>query len=103
MFKYFSKFFSAIAIGKAVLFSGSKQSGLSIWTKEHGLGFHINKDTIIEVANLLCDIANNPDLISKMKENSFNAYQENFSKRVICDKWSILLTQTVNYQHSISQ
>jgi glycosyltransferase involved in cell wall biosynthesis len=90
-----SKFFSAIAIGKAVLFSGSEQSGLSIWTREYGLGFQINKNTIIDVANLLCDIANNPELISKMKENSFNAYKENFSKRVICDKWSLLLNQTI--------
>jgi colanic acid biosynthesis glycosyl transferase WcaI len=91
-----SKYFSAIAIGKAVLFSGSEYSALSIWTKQYGLGFQINKDTIIEVANLLCEISKNSDLISKMKENSFNVYQEHFSKRVICDKWSDLLYEVIN-------
>jgi colanic acid biosynthesis glycosyl transferase WcaI len=90
-----SKFFSSIAMGKAVLFSGAKNSALSIWTNQYELGFHISKDTIIEVANLLCDISNNPTLISQIKENSFRTYQEKFSKRVICNKWSELLDQVL--------
>ncbi|WP_281324267.1 glycosyltransferase family 4 protein [Flavobacterium sp. IMCC34518] len=92
-----SKYFSAIAIGKAVLFSGAQNSALSVWTREYDLGFQVQKETIDKVANVLCEIANNPELISKMKENSFKIYQENFSKKVICDKWSLLLERTINY------
>jgi colanic acid biosynthesis glycosyl transferase WcaI len=91
-----SKYFSAIAIGKAVLFSGSENSALSIWTKTYDLGFQVQKETINEVTDVLCDIANNPELIAKMKENSFNTYKTNFSKKVICDKWSHLLNQVIN-------
>jgi colanic acid biosynthesis glycosyl transferase WcaI len=91
-----SKYFSAIAIGKAVLFSGSKDSALSIWTSQFQLGFQLEEQKINEVADVLCEIANNPELISQMKENSFKTYQDYFSKKVICDKWSQLLKNTIN-------
>lgn len=91
-----SKYFSALAIGKAVLFSGSENSALSIWTSKYDVGFQVQKDSINKIANVLCDIANNPELISKMKENSFKTYQDYFSKKVICDKWSVLLKKTIN-------
>lgn len=91
-----SKYFSALAMGKAVLFSGSQNSALSIWTKKYNLGFHLQKNNISEIADVLCEIANNPEMISKMKENSFQAYQEHFSKKIICDKWSVLLKKTIN-------
>ena len=91
-----SKYFSAIAIGKAVLFSGSEDSALSIWTRDFELGFQIQDNTINDVADILCEIANDPDMISKIKENSFKSYKEVFSKKVICDKWSILLEEAIN-------
>jgi colanic acid biosynthesis glycosyl transferase WcaI len=91
-----SKYFSALSIGKAVLFSGSKESALSFWTNKYNLGFQLEKKSIDKVANLLFDISLNPELISNIKENSFRTYQENFSKKVICDKWSELLKKEVN-------
>lgn len=92
-----SKYFSAIAIGKAVLFSGSQNSALSVWTRDYDLGFQVQKETIDEVVNVLCEIANNPEMISTIKENSFKTYRDNFSKKVICDKWSLLLEKTINH------
>lgn len=91
-----SKYFSALAIGKAVLFSGSVNSALSIWTRKFDLGFQIQKDTITEVADILCDIANDPEMISKMKRSSFETYQNHFSKKTICDDWSVLLKETIS-------
>ena len=91
-----SKYFSALAMGKAVLFSGSKESTLSTWTHKYNLGFQLQKDNIDKVANVLCDIANNHEMISKIKENSFKAYQDHFSKTIICDKRSLLLKKTIN-------
>ena len=91
-----SKYFSAIAIGKAVLFSGSKNSALSIWTSKYNLGFQVQKDTIETIADALCDIANNPKIIKQMKINSFETYKTHFSKKVICDQWSTLLEKTIS-------
>jgi len=90
-----SKFFGAIATGNAILFSGSKDSGLSIWTKEFNLGYHLNGNNINEVADILCEISNNPNLISKMRQNAFNAYKNHFSKNIICDGWDNLLKTTI--------
>ena len=93
-----SKYFSALSMGKAVLFSGSKESALSIWTNKYNLGFQLQKDNLEKVADILCDIANNSKLISEIKKNSFETYQSYFSKKVICDKWSNLLKKTINNQ-----
>jgi colanic acid biosynthesis glycosyl transferase WcaI len=90
-----SKFFGAIATGNAILFSGSKDSGLSIWTKEFNLGYHLTENNINEVADILCEISNNPILISEMKQNAFNAYKNHFSKNIICDAWDNLLKTTI--------
>lgn len=91
-----SKYFTAIATGKAVIFSGSKNSSLSIWTNKYNLGYQLSKENINEVADLLCKIANNPEMISKMKENAVEAYHNYFSKKIVCDSWSVLLKKTIN-------
>jgi glycosyltransferase involved in cell wall biosynthesis len=90
-----SKYFSAIAIGKAVLFSGSINSAISIWTAKYNLGFQVQNDSIDYIADTLCDIASNPEMIHKMKNNSFKTYKDHFSKKTICDQWSALLEKTI--------
>ena len=91
-----SKFFSALAMGKAVLFSGSKKSALSIWTDKHKLGFVLNENNIKFIGNHLVNVSNEKKLIQSMKLNSFNTYQKIFSKKTVCDKWSELLHKTIN-------
>lgn len=91
-----SKYFSALAIGKAVLFSGSEKSALSIWTKKYDLGFQVETGNINEIADILCEIANNPGIISEMKEKALKAYNDNFSKKAVCDQWSVLLKRTIS-------
>ena len=76
-----SKYFSALAIGKAVLFSGSTKSALSMWTKEYNLGFVLEKDNVKIIGDKLIDISNNINLISDLKKNSHNIYNEKFSKK----------------------
>lgn len=91
-----SKYFSALAIGKAVLFYGSQKSALSIWTNKYDLGYQLDNNNINDIANVLCDIANDAEIISKIKENSFQTYKDHFSKKIVCDKWSLLLKKTIN-------
>ena len=86
-----SKYFSALANGKAVLFSGSTKSALSIWTKkEYNLGFVLEKDNVEIIGNKLIDVSENINLISNLKNNSINVYTKKFSKKKICDGWSEL-------------
>jgi len=91
-----SKYFTALATGKAILFSGSKKSSLSIWTNKYQVGYQLSKGNIKEVSNLLCKIAQNPIMIANLKKNAFNIYQSNFSKKIICDKWSAILKEIIN-------
>ena len=83
-------------MGKAVLFSGSKKSALSIWTEKHKLGFVLNENNIKFIGNHLVNVSNEKKLIQSMKLNSFNIYHQIFSKKIVCDKWSELLHKTIN-------
>ena len=91
-----SKFFSAMAMGKAVLFSGSKNSALGIWTDSNKLGFVLNENNIKIIGDHLVKISNDKKLIQTMKLNSFNTYHQIFSKKTVCDNWSKLLQKTIN-------
>ncbi len=91
-----SKFFGAIANGKAVLFSGSKESSISTWASKYSLGFHLSNENINEIADTLVKVSNNPNEISEIKRNAFKAYRKLFSKKVVCDGWSKLLKEQIN-------
>lgn len=91
-----SKYFGALAAGKAILFSGSEDSALCKWTNKYNLGFHLSKNNIEEIANILCKIADTPSQIYLIQKNAFNIYQEKFSKKAICNGWSDLLKKTIN-------
>lgn len=89
-----SKYFGALACGKPVIFSGSKSSSLSIWTREYKVGFHVSEDNMTEIEDWLCMLSENVSALNEMKENAFNIYQSCFSKKAICDNWSKLLEET---------
>lgn len=90
-----SKYFGAIATGKAVIFSGSDDSSLCKWTKKYNMGFHLTENNISEIADTLCEIELRPELIRVIQQNALTTYKKHFSKKIICDKWSELLTQTI--------
>ena len=90
-----SKYFSALANGKAVLFLGSTKSALSVWTKDYNLGFVLEKDNIQIIGNKLIDISMNINLISDLKKNSHNIYNKKFSKKKTCDGWSELIANSL--------
>lgn len=92
-----SKYFSALANGKAVLFLGSENSALSIWTKKYNLGYVLNENNVHEIGDLLIEISKDKNLIEGLRENSFKTYHNYFSKKQICDGWSSLLEETLDY------
>jgi hypothetical protein len=86
-----SKFFTCIATGKPVLFSGSLESAISFWIQKYDLGFQISLNNIDEIAYQLRDISLNQDLIIKLKERAAQVYSDRFSKKVVCDEWYNIL------------
>lgn len=90
-----SKYFSALSMGKVILFAGSKKSSLSIWTKKYNLGYVLQEDNVEHVGDKLIEISLYKQIISEMKHNSFDKYNEIFSKKVVCDNWSELLNGLV--------
>jgi colanic acid biosynthesis glycosyl transferase WcaI len=86
-----SKFFTCIATGKPVLYSGSEDSAISNWIKSFNLGFQITELNIDYVAYQLSEIALNKLLILELKKRSLKIYNDKFSKKVICDQWFQIL------------
>ena len=91
-----SKFFTALAMGKAVLFSGSEKSALGYWTEKHKIGFFLKETNIKLIGSHLMNVSNDKKLIQSMKLNSLDIYHKEFSKKTVCDKWSDLLSKTIN-------
>jgi glycosyltransferase involved in cell wall biosynthesis len=90
-----SKFFTSIATAKPVLFAGASDSAISIWIKEYGLGFQVSTTNIDEIAYKLRDISLDQELIADLKERATRVYDERFSKKVVCDGWYNLLTNSL--------
>lgn len=90
-----SKFFGAIASGKAVLFSGSEHSSICELTEKYKLGFHLTKNNVVKIAESLSEIAANPELLIQFQNNAFNTYNKYFSKKTICDGWDKLLRDAI--------
>lgn len=86
-----SKFFTSIATGKPVLFSGANDSAINLWINEFGLGFHSTSNNIEDLSKKLIDISDDIELINQIKFNCLKTYNNKFSKKIVCDNWSILL------------
>jgi glycosyltransferase involved in cell wall biosynthesis len=87
-----SKFFTSIATGKPVLYSGANDSAIELWINEFNLGFHLTSDNIEFLSKKLIEISNDIKLINQIKSNCLETYNSKFSKKNVCDNWSILLS-----------
>lgn len=95
-----SKFFTSIATGKPVLYSGAKDSAIESWISKYNLGFHLTNNNIDLISRKLIEISNNSYLINDIKNNCLQSYNSNFSKKHICDNWSTLIWNTINVDKS---
>jgi len=91
-----SKFFGAIASGKAIIFSGSEKSSLRELTEKYEFGYHLTRENITRTADQLSEIAENPEIMHRLQLNAFNAYKSFFSKEIICNKWDKILHEAIN-------
>ena len=96
-----SKFFSSFTTGKSLLYSGANDSAIESWISAYDLGFHLTKDNINLISKKLIDISNNSHLINDIKNNCLKSYNNTFSKKYICKKWSTLIWNTIHVDKSI--
>ena len=86
-----SKFFGSLAVGRPVLYSGSKDSDIGQWVQEYECGMILDRNNVDEVVNTLVHLSKDKQLLEKWQKNAFQVYQDHFSKKKIMDSWDELL------------
>ncbi len=87
-----SKFFGALAVGRPVLFAGSRRSAIARWIDGFGVGWVLHDDASVErVAEQLSEFAADPSRVKAMRERCFEVYGREFSKAVQMQKWKSVL------------
>ncbi len=87
-----SKFFGALAVGRAVLFAGSDQSAIAKWIHEHRVGWVVDATNLPAVAIELQWLAENPAERSALQKHCWKVYQQHFSKQCQLEAWTDHLT-----------
>jgi glycosyltransferase involved in cell wall biosynthesis len=82
-----SKFFGSLAAGRPLLYCGTQKSCIATLINEEKLGFVVDMDTIIPVANTLEIYSNNKDAMYQIQEYAFLFYNTHFSKKIQWVKW----------------
>jgi colanic acid biosynthesis glycosyl transferase WcaI len=96
-----SKFFGALATGRAVLFSGSPDSAIARWIEEYNVGWVLTKANLDRVAEELGALAANPDALRDYRERCHRVYREHFAKDRVIDRWDHHLRSIVGVPASL--
>jgi glycosyltransferase involved in cell wall biosynthesis len=86
-----SKFFGALAIGRPVLFMGSRESAIARWIEELQVGWVLtpgNRDAVVEDLILL---SQSGDRKARLFAHCHAVYAHNFSRSQALDRWDRLL------------
>ena len=98
-----SKFFGSLAVGRPVLFAGSKDSSIARWINEYQVGWVISDRSDLEqVANELKELSKQPERLRDIQERCHRVYQENFSMNATIDRWDELLRELVERRRASS-
>jgi colanic acid biosynthesis glycosyl transferase WcaI len=82
-----SKFFGAIAAGRPVLFSGSRDSALAKWIDSYGLGWVLTPENVSMVADQIILYASSPEQQLEMRRHCCEIYHKYFSKDRVLDSF----------------
>jgi glycosyltransferase involved in cell wall biosynthesis len=82
-----SKFFGSLAIGRPVIFSGSRRSSIARWIEEHGVGWVLDAGSIDRVADDLRRLAGARGELEALWARCHRVYREHFSKQAVIARW----------------
>ncbi len=91
-----SKFFGALAIGRPVLFVGSRDSAVARWIRQFGVGWVLDPQHVPEVAADLAAWARCPEAKARMFELCCSVYRQEFSRSKAIQQWDQLLRGLVS-------
>ena len=80
-----SKFFGAIAIGRPVLFEGSRDSAVAQWIERYKLGWVLSAENVREVASDIAALAGDPRRQSELQAHCHEMYRRHFSSSLVID------------------
>ncbi len=87
-----SKFFGALAIGRPVLFCGSPECAVARWIEQYGIGWVLAPGRAQDVAPRLTRLLERPEQMEALRERCHRVYQQQFSRRIVIDRWHEELT-----------
>jgi len=82
-----SKFFGSLAIGRPVIFAGSRDCAIARWIAEHRVGWVLDSSTLDAVAAELRALQHEPDRLAEMQRHCQRVYHAHFSRQRVMDAW----------------
>ena len=82
-----SKFFGALAAGRAVVYAGHPASAIARWISEYGVGWVLTPVTAAAVADDLRALASDPARLAELRTRCHAVYHRHFSRRIQLDQW----------------
>lgn len=84
-----SKFFGNLAVGRPVIFAGSRKSSIARWIEEHQVGWVLadDADSMERIALELKQLSQNPHKLRDMQQRCHRVYQTYFTREACIDRW----------------
>ena len=90
-----SKFFGALAIGRPVLFFGSRRSSIAELIETHAVGWIWDEENSGDVADGLRNLSTNLTVMAELSRHCHAVYRQHFSRDATLDQWDQQLRQTL--------
>ena len=95
-----SKFFGSLAIGRPVLFSGATDASPARWAERHNVGWTLGPESMDSVQSLLSKLAQNPEALQSLHQQSIQTYNRYFSKKNNLDQLDARLRMLIKSSHN---
>jgi colanic acid biosynthesis glycosyl transferase WcaI len=82
-----SKFFGSLAIGRPVIFAGSRRSSIARWIDRHGVGWVLDQGSIDAVAADLRRLAGARGELEALWARCHAVYREHFAREAVIARW----------------
>jgi glycosyltransferase involved in cell wall biosynthesis len=82
-----SKFFGSLAVGRPVLFAGSRDCAIARWIAEHRIGWVLDASSLETLAAELRVLQHQPDRLAQLQSHCQRIYHAHFSRQRVMDTW----------------